>query len=177
MFEFAENITNRYVNAPLSTSLGKAKIMNSTDQIGFERPVIFSIVDILIVLLFAGGFVGLILLIAPVLVAIGVSNGLVSGLIVTTLSTSILGAASMIHRFFNKMPHKIIIVKHQLYLYVDGSYGTLETSALSQVKASIDDFNLMVQIPDGATFWLDLKTVEDEAWKEEFLKYFGLTLN
>jgi hypothetical protein len=40
----------------------------------------------------------------------------------------------------------------------------------------INDSMLNVQISATADFWLDLNTIEDEAWKAEFLKYFGLTL-
>jgi hypothetical protein len=82
---------------------------------------------------------------------------------------------SMINYMLNKTPHKIIIVKHQFYIYVDGSYGTLKSTALNQVKARINDSILNVQISATAELWLDLNTIEDEAWKTAFLKYFGLT--
>lgn len=177
MFNFAEKIANNFVKVPMNSSIGKVKKIDTTDQIGFEKPVITSIIEIFILLLVLLGVVILFIAIAPFLVEIGFSSNLVGNIIVTTLSTSLIGAVSMIHYILNKTEHKVIIVKYQLYLYIDGSYGTMETTALSNVKAHIEDNVLKVLMSGRFVFWLDLKTVEDEVWKTEFLHFFGLALN
>ncbi len=183
MMQRLKNIGNHYLNLKIVSSLGQAKQKNAENEIGFYAPVLVKLVEFLIVVLFIPLFIvvaGKILLylaqtMDPGFLKENDSPGLFANIFLAGISSYIISIAIYGNHLFTKIATNVTIIKHQKYIYLKSSLGTLIATPVQNIKVTIENSILQIEFENDVEVWLDLNSVEDKNFQAEFLRCLGVS--
>ncbi len=183
MTQYLKNIENRFLNLTLASSLGQAKQKNTENEIGFYVPVLVKIIEFLILFLFLPVILMLLWKLLEYLIMSTDSNflkenvdpNMFANILLGGISTFIISTAIYANTLFNKVPSKMTIIKHQKYIYLESSLGTLITVPINNVKSTLENSRVKIEFEKDIEVWLDLNLEDDKNFNTELLKYLSLS--